>query len=609
MSEFANKNLIKAAKNGNCDDLKLALNAGADINFVDEEGYSALLHAAYEGHFMVAEALILRGCDVKKEDRDGYDAKIWAENYGDAVRASELTDDKKKEYERISQLLQRRSNIPHHNAFIKSELLYLCHSPNSSVDDVRSLIELMKELKLDVNDVISNYKCEFEVNLEEVSRYREDVVSLGRPRAVTFGPLQAAASNYKSEIVEELFKHIEKDHFFIFNKPEALLSPVLHNKEGSNDPVKKHAILKLIGDNGGFGRISQDDFILNKLSLRDDNLAALRMIITHENPMIITSPNWPLLFMQNPNMIDLMFKFGKKPNGQRLHPDDYCSMTPINPSTNYDSQVSWVSHMIRAVSEEYKIQQIIDIFCKHGADLGKGHKECYDISGANGSLIVDTISNLDMYGNTSLSAFGVYRIENPFGILFNMVRDERKEERLRVELHAIKHMVTVLLRPTSETEVPSEFFDKTRNRNISLNSTESLIEIFKGLFSGEVIAPKNRARNLLTVNPLTDIIAEQLEQLEQDEQDEQPRLLYAGSFREVLRAKFTNDEIAILNTPYKESLKHSLLEHLLLRGIIDKMPEPDVPMEQFLREKLPEAFVENATASSIDASHSSEVTR
>lgn len=69
MSKKANKALLRAAEDGDVEALKAALAAGADVNTVDDDGYTALYHAADQGHEEVVAALLeVPGIDVNRSE-------------------------------------------------------------------------------------------------------------------------------------------------------------------------------------------------------------------------------------------------------------------------------------------------------------------------------------------------------------------------------------------------------------------------------------------------------------------------------------------------------------------------------------------------------------
>ena len=56
--------IIDAAKQGNIEAVKQHIAAGTDVNAKDEDGYTPLHVAAWEGHKEIAELLIAKGADV-----------------------------------------------------------------------------------------------------------------------------------------------------------------------------------------------------------------------------------------------------------------------------------------------------------------------------------------------------------------------------------------------------------------------------------------------------------------------------------------------------------------------------------------------------------------
>lgn len=61
-----NTSLLTAAKEGNLDEAKKALDKGADVNHVSEKGSTALMIASMNGHLEVVKLLVSKGADVNK---------------------------------------------------------------------------------------------------------------------------------------------------------------------------------------------------------------------------------------------------------------------------------------------------------------------------------------------------------------------------------------------------------------------------------------------------------------------------------------------------------------------------------------------------------------
>lgn len=70
--------LHSAAINGNCEIIKLILNAGANVNDVDNENLSALHFGTLEGHVEAVETLLKFGGDINQENKNGETALIIA---------------------------------------------------------------------------------------------------------------------------------------------------------------------------------------------------------------------------------------------------------------------------------------------------------------------------------------------------------------------------------------------------------------------------------------------------------------------------------------------------------------------------------------------------
>ena len=76
--------LINAAFKGNLDDLKLAIEGGANVNACDQQEISALRWAAHCGHINIVEALLDAGADINKTNSYGRNAlleAVFAQNF------------------------------------------------------------------------------------------------------------------------------------------------------------------------------------------------------------------------------------------------------------------------------------------------------------------------------------------------------------------------------------------------------------------------------------------------------------------------------------------------------------------------------------------------
>ncbi len=68
-NEQPNKQLLKAAETGNAQAVEEALAQGADVNYTDNTGKTALMNACAKGHRKIARILIKHGADVNHADR------------------------------------------------------------------------------------------------------------------------------------------------------------------------------------------------------------------------------------------------------------------------------------------------------------------------------------------------------------------------------------------------------------------------------------------------------------------------------------------------------------------------------------------------------------
>mgnify|MGYP005989237825 CR=1 FL=1 len=74
-----NKQLLVATFHNDSDRIQMLLDAGADINAKNKDGYTALIVAAEQGHLLLFDLLLNAGANVDaKENVNGYTALIWA---------------------------------------------------------------------------------------------------------------------------------------------------------------------------------------------------------------------------------------------------------------------------------------------------------------------------------------------------------------------------------------------------------------------------------------------------------------------------------------------------------------------------------------------------
>ena len=65
--------------------VRYLVSQGANVNAQTKfDEYTALIFAAYYGHFDVEKILIQNGADVSRTNSNGYSALILSANYGDA---------------------------------------------------------------------------------------------------------------------------------------------------------------------------------------------------------------------------------------------------------------------------------------------------------------------------------------------------------------------------------------------------------------------------------------------------------------------------------------------------------------------------------------------
>jgi len=81
-SSKINADLRRAAESGNIDEVRTLLDAGAELNATDDEGFTALMYASWIGHSEVAKLLIEAGVDVNAQAKEGGTALMIASEVG-----------------------------------------------------------------------------------------------------------------------------------------------------------------------------------------------------------------------------------------------------------------------------------------------------------------------------------------------------------------------------------------------------------------------------------------------------------------------------------------------------------------------------------------------
>lgn len=81
--EELNEKLLEASSTGDLKEVESLLEQGADVKWMNEYGYTALMYAArLYGHKDICEALINKGADVNATTEDGDTALMEAAGYG-----------------------------------------------------------------------------------------------------------------------------------------------------------------------------------------------------------------------------------------------------------------------------------------------------------------------------------------------------------------------------------------------------------------------------------------------------------------------------------------------------------------------------------------------
>ena len=92
IAQDINSQLIEAAKKGDTVSIKTLLDAGADVNAKNGNGFTALMWAAGRGHTEIAQALLDAGADVNAKGNDGQTALMAATQAGHPQIAQALLE-------------------------------------------------------------------------------------------------------------------------------------------------------------------------------------------------------------------------------------------------------------------------------------------------------------------------------------------------------------------------------------------------------------------------------------------------------------------------------------------------------------------------------------
>ena len=77
-----NDELLEAIMDGDIERAKSLIDAGADVNARDIDGWTPLMYAALNGHTEIVELLIESGADVNAEDNNGQTVLMFATRGG-----------------------------------------------------------------------------------------------------------------------------------------------------------------------------------------------------------------------------------------------------------------------------------------------------------------------------------------------------------------------------------------------------------------------------------------------------------------------------------------------------------------------------------------------
>lgn len=122
--EDLNARMIRCVKSGDMGCIKTAIRDGADVNYRDRNGETALMHATYKGHVEILKELIKARANVNIENRFGATAIFIAAQY--------------KQLEKVKELIKAGANVNHHDRNGTTVLITAVAS--NSVEIVRELL-------------------------------------------------------------------------------------------------------------------------------------------------------------------------------------------------------------------------------------------------------------------------------------------------------------------------------------------------------------------------------------------------------------------------------------------------------------------------------------
>lgn len=74
--------LLRASREGNTAEVRTLLDAGAEVNAANDDGFTALMAASVKGHTDIAKLIIKAGADVNAQTNDRFTALMYASQYG-----------------------------------------------------------------------------------------------------------------------------------------------------------------------------------------------------------------------------------------------------------------------------------------------------------------------------------------------------------------------------------------------------------------------------------------------------------------------------------------------------------------------------------------------
>lgn len=224
-----------ACRNQNLKIIKLLVENGADVNFIDNNGRTALFDAinAKNANKEIIRYLIANGADIHKEDNNGISPLSFAESNKISL-VKVLT-----EHEKIKPSETPLSNITNNEQSILDKMVLQKKVIDKLKDDVKSIKE-----KTNNNQILDEYKIQIDTFQNTILSQSNEIIELQNKLLKKEEDIKELINNFTSKI-NTLEEKIKKQ------KVVKTMTPLVI-------PVEKHTINKTDGEL--IKRDSFDDF-------------------------------------------------------------------------------------------------------------------------------------------------------------------------------------------------------------------------------------------------------------------------------------------------------------------------------------------------------------